>query len=400
MNQSFHRVIYTFIGIFGNLSIIYLCFNNYGIDLLSDFSKGALIFQYLFLVNEWGFNLYALQNIKSQTRIINKQVVNEIIFSKLLLGFANLIFIALLFLLDVIVFNNPYMVFFLIFITFSSALNPLWFFQAIGRIELLNLPLLLLKLSQILFLYLLIGSWDVGLFFILQGIVFISLFSYNLHSLNKLYRYKLEINHPNFLLGISGIKKMKTHFLSNLHNHLNLTLWGVFLIVISSPFQIIVFNLVDTIYRGMNSIFQAIIEPIFRSIDLNLKVLIYFFLFSVIILIPIYHFMPFLSHLFFPKFSNDLIEIFRLLSILLAILFVSKVFTYFSLGKENIAKMNKFNIQFLFIEIFLVVIWYLFMQSSVKEIILLLLFLNLMKISLLVLFKLFPQSANFLKLRD
>jgi hypothetical protein len=110
--------------------------------------------------------------------------------------------------------------------------------------------------------------------------------------------------------------------------------------------------------------------------------------------------MPFLSHLFFPKFSNDLIEIFRLLSILLAILFVSKVFTYFSLGKENIAKMNKFNIQFLFIEIFLVVIWYLFMQSSVKEIILLLLFLNLMKISLLVLFKLFPQSANFLKLRD
>ena len=85
---------------------------------------------------------------------------------------------------------------------------------------------------------------------------------------------------------------------------------------------------------------------------------------------------------------------------LLAILFVSKVFTYFSLGKENIAKMNKFNIQMLFVEIFLIVIWYLFMQSNVKEIILLLLFLNLMKISLLVLFKLFPKSASFLKLND
>lgn len=368
--------------------------SHYDIELLADFSKGILIFQYLFLVNEWGFNLYALQNITPKTKIINERIINEIIFSKILLGFGNLIFIAFVFLLDVIVFNNPYMAFFLIFITFLSALNPLWFFQAIGKIELLNLPLLLLKLSQILLLYLLIESWDVGLFFILQGFIFFSLFLYNIYSLNKFYKYKLEINYSNLMLGISGINKMKTHFLSNLHNHLNLTLWGIVLIVISSPIQIIIFNLVDTIYRGMNAIFQSIIEPIFRNIDLNLKALIYFFSFLTIIFIPIYYFMPFLTHLIFPKYSTDLIEIFRLLSILLVILFVSKVFTYFSLGKENIAKMNKLNIQFLFFEIFLVVIWYLFMQSNVKEIILLLLFLNLIKISFLILLKSFPKNAK------
>jgi len=394
MNQSFHRLIYTLISILGNLSILYICLSHYDIELLADFSKGILIFQYLFLVNEWGFNLYALQNITPKTKIINESIINEIIFSKILLGFGNLIFIAFVFLLDVIVFNNPYMAFFLIFITFLSALNPLWFFQAIGKIELLNLPLLLLKLSQILLLYLLIESWDVGLFFILQGFIFFSLFLYNIYSLNKFYKYKLEINYSNLMLGISGINKMKTHFLSNLHNHLNLTLWGIVLIVISSPIQIIIFNLVDTIYRGMNAIFQSIIEPIFRNIDLNLKALIYFFSFLTIIFIPIYYFMPFLTHLIFPKYSTDLIEIFRLLSILLVILFVSKVFTYFSLGKENIAKMNKLNIQFLFFEIFLVVIWYLFMQSNVKEIILLLLFLNLIKISFLILLKSFPKNAK------
>ena len=394
MNQSFHRLIYTLISILGNLSILYICLSHYDIELLADFSKGILIFQYLFLVNEWGFNLYALQNITPKTKIINERIINEIIFSKILLGFGNLIFIAFVFLLDVIVFNNPYMAFFLIFITFLSALNPLWFFQAIGKIELLNLPLLLLKLSQILLLYLLIESWDVGLFFILQGFIFFSLFLYNIYSLNKFYKYKLEINYSNLMLGISGINKMKTHFLSNLHNHLNLTLWGIVLIVISSPIQIIIFNLVDTIYRGMNAIFQSIIEPIFRNIDLNLKILIYLFSFSTIIFIPIYYFMPFLTHLIFPKYSTDLIEIFRLLSILLVILFVSKVFTYFSLGKENIAKMNKLNIQFLFFEIFLVVIWYLFMQSDVNEIILLLLLLNLIKISFLILLKLFPKSAK------
>ena len=382
------------ISILGNLSILYICLSHYNIELLADFSKGILIFQYLFLVNEWGFNLYALQNITPKTKIINESIINEIIFSKILLGFGNLIFIAFVFLLDVIVFNNPYMAFFLIFITFLSALNPLWFFQAIGKIELLNLPLLLLKLSQILLLYLLIESWDVGLFFILQGFIFFSLFLYNIYSLNKFYKYKIEINYLNLMLGISGINKMKTHFLSNLHNHLNLTLWGIVLIVISSPIQIIIFNLVDTIYRGMNAIFQSIIEPIFRNIDLNLKALIYFFSFLTIIFIPIYYFMPFLTHLIFPKYSTDLIEIFRLLSILLVILFVSKVFTYFTLGKENIAKMNKLNIQFLFFEIFLVVIWYLFMQSNVMEIILLLIFLNLIKISFLILLKSFPKNAK------
>ena len=382
------------IGIFGNLPILYLCVTNYEVSLLADFSKGILIFQYLFLVNEWGFNLYALQNIKPQTKNINIKVINEIIFSKIVIGFANLIFIALLFLLEIISFNNPYMFLFLIFISFSSALNPLWFFQAIGRIELLNLPLLVLKLAQIIFLYLFISSWNVGLFFILQGIIFFSLFLYTLLSLKNIYRYKLEINYPSFLLGLSGINKMKTHFLSNLHNHLNLTLWGVVLIIISSPMQIIIFNLIDTIYRGMNAIFQSMIEPIFRNIDLNFKIVIYLFLISIIIFIPIYYFMPILTHLIFPKYSNDLIDSFRLLSILLTILFASKVFTYFFLGKENISLMNKLNTKFLFIEIFLVIIWYLFMQGHIKEILLLLLFLNLMKIFLLTLYKLLSKGTK------
>ena len=52
------------------------------------------------------------------------------------------------------------------------------------------------------------------------------------------------------------INKMKTHFLSNIHNHINLTLWGVVIILFGSPIQIIIFNLVDTIYRGINAIFQ------------------------------------------------------------------------------------------------------------------------------------------------
>ena len=56
--------------------------------------------------------------------------------------------------------------------------------------------------------------------------------------------------------------------------------------------------------------------------------------------------------------------------------------------------MNKLNTKFLFIEIFLVIIWYLFMQGHIKEILLLLLFLNLMKIFLLTLYKLLSKGTK------
>tara|TARA_B100000795_G_scaffold135286_1_gene101047 strand:- start:42 stop:575 length:534 start_codon:yes stop_codon:yes gene_type:complete len=175
-------------------------------------------------------------------------------------------------------------------------------------------------------------------------------------------------------------------------------MWGVILVIIGSPLQIIIFNLVDTIYRGMNAIFQALIEPIFRVIKFKFKNLTFLFLFSILLLFPIYYCIPFFTHLIFPKYSNDLIEVFRLLSILLAILFISKVSTYFFLGKVSIIKMNRFNIYFLFIEVLLVLCWYFLMQINVKEVILLLLLLNFGKTVLITLVKLFPKLFTFIKL--
>jgi len=378
----------------GNLIILYFCLDNFELNLLEDFSKGFLIFQYFFLINEWGFNLYALENIKPNIKKINIQVINEIIFSKILIGMACFLLISLLLFFDIFSFNNSYMPFFLTFIIFSSALNPLWFFQAIGKIELLNSPYLFLRLAQIIIFYMFINILGVGLFFILQGIIFISLFLFNLHTLKHQYGYTMKINLSNCLLGLSGINKMKFYFLSNVHNHLNLTLWGIVLLVTSSPIQIIIFNLVDTIYRGINAIYQSIIEPIFREFELSLKNSIYATTFLAIFFILIYYSMPFLTNLFFPKYSNDLIDIFKLLSIVLATLFISKVFTYLYLGKNNIKLMNRFNIQFLFIEIILVFAWFLFMQNNVKEIIILLFFLNLGKIFLLTLGKLFTKNIK------
>tara|TARA_B100000767_G_scaffold229403_1_gene220106 strand:+ start:144 stop:1346 length:1203 start_codon:yes stop_codon:yes gene_type:complete len=400
MNQSIHRLIYTFIGIFGNLPILYLCINNYEFSVLADFSKGILIFQYFFLINEWGFNLYALEKINFQAKKVDKKIINEIIFSKILIGIFNLVFLALLLILDVISFSNVYMPLLLMFIIFSSAFNPLWFFQAIGKIELLNFPLFTLKLSQLIILFYFISTSNLYLFFITQGILLSALFLYNLYILNKLFDFRFKLKFSHFLLGFNGVIKLQNYFLSNLHNHINLTMWGVILIILGSPLQIIIFNIIDTIYRGMNAIFQALIEPIFRVIKLKLKNLTFLFLFAVLLLLLTYYYIPFLTHLIFPNYSNDLIEIFRLLSILLAILFTSKVTTYFFLGGNSIVKMNRFNIYFLLIEILFVFYWYYFMQINVKEIILLLLLLNFGKVILITLLKLFPKLMIFIRLND
>ena len=398
MNQSIHRLIYTFIGIFGNLQILYLCINNYEFSVLADFSKGILIFQYFFLINEWGFNLYALEKINFQAKKVDKKIINEIIFSKILIGIFNLVFLALLLILDVISFSNVYMPFLLMFIIFSSAFNPLWFFQAIGKIELLNFPLFTLKLSQLIILFYFISTSNLYLFFITQGILLGALFLYNLYILNKLYGYRFKLKFSYFLIGFNGVIKLKNYFLSNLHNHINLTMWGVILVIIGSPLQIIIFNLVDTIYRGMNAIFQALIEPIFRVI--KIKNLTFLFLLSILLIFPIYYCIPFFTHLIFPKYSYDLIEVFRLLSILLAILFISKASSYFFLGKASIIIMNRFNIYFLFIEVLLVLCWFFLMQINVKEVILLLLLLNFGKTVLIALVKLFPKLMIFIRLND
>ena len=400
MNQSFHRLIYTLIGIGANLPILYLCINNYSFSILADFSKGILIFQYFFLVNEWGFNLYAIENITHQTKKIDKKIINEVIFSKIILSIFNIALLLLFLTLDIITFNNTYMPLFLMFIVFTSAFNPLWFFQAIGKIELLNFPLFTLKLSQLIILFYFISTSNLYLFFITQGILLGALFLYNLYILNKLYGYRFKLKFSYFLIGFNGVIKLKNYFLSNLHNHVNLTMWGVILVIVGSPLQIIIFNLVDSIYRGMNAIFQALIEPIFRVTKFKFKNLTFLFLFSILLLFPIYYCIPFFTHLIFPKYSNDLIEVFRLLSILLAILFISKVSTYFFLGKVSIIKMNRFNIYFLFIEVLLVLCWYFLMQINVKEVILLLLLLNFGKTVLITLVKLFPKLFTFIKLDD
>ena len=66
----------------------------------------------------------------------------------------------------------------------------------------------------------------------------------------------------------------------------------------------------------------------------------------------------------------------------------------------SIVKMNRFNIQFLFIEIFLVFCWYFLMQITVVEVLLFLLLLNFGKIVLIALVKLFPKLINILRLDD
>ena len=225
MKQSIHRLIYTIIGIAGNLPILYLCINNYEYSVLADFSKGVLIFQYFFLINEWGFNLYALDNISPKKNKTDKKIINEIIFSKVILSFFNLIFLGLLLIGDVISFNNDYMSLFVILIVFTSTYNPLWFFQAIGKIELLIFPLLILKLCQLIILFYFINTSNLYLFFTTQGILLGTLFLYNLYFLDKLYSYRFELKFSYFLLGFNGVMKLKNYFLSNLHNHTNLTFW-------------------------------------------------------------------------------------------------------------------------------------------------------------------------------
>ena len=59
---------------------------------------------------------------------------------------------------------------------------------------------------------------------------------------------------------------MFLYFLSNLYNHLNLSIWGILLILLNISDQIILFNIVDTIWRGFNTFLQSILEPTLKNL--------------------------------------------------------------------------------------------------------------------------------------
>lgn len=376
--QSFFRLTNAIITFLFNLFIFSYIYRIDQGASLEDFALALILFQYTFILSEWGFNLYSLDKIKKfdyfKTR---KFFIDTVIISKIIVGLFCVIFLSILFLSELFIFKNNYFFFSLIVLTFCASLNPLWFYQSGEKIQYLNLPLFVYKLIQTIFLFYTLNSNNFYLFFISQSIVYLLLFLDFLFFSKKNINYFFKFNIKKIVYSIVYLKKMFSFFLSNLYNHINISFWGIGLIILNIGSEIVLFNIVDVIWRTLNVFLQSTLEPIFRNFNKTFLLSFWNYLFLLFFLLLIYFLIDPIINFLFPFFYDDLILIFKILYFVVIMFSVNKLISYLIIGRNQISLMNKMNTLFLVIHFCFFIVWFIFSNHSTLEIILYLLFLNL-----------------------
>ena len=379
MIDNSHRAYQTVINLISNFFILWLVYNHFNFEALSDFSKSFLLFQYIFIINEWGFNLYSLEKINNESYQTQNLIIKKIFYGKFSLGIFTCLITTILFFLDIIKFHDQNILLSLLILIFSSSVNPIWFFQSINKSSELTKILFLSRFLQILFLIIMVAEIGINTIILSQASIFTIQFILFYLFVSKNINLRLNFNFKLILKSIYELKKMFLYFLSNLYNHLNLTLWGIALIYFNLNSQLIIFNLIESIHRGVNYFLQAITEPIFKFI--NIKKSHFFRLFCLLFFIIIsYNLIKPITIFVFPNQALVLIKAFQLLFFLLILLALSKYLSYFLIAKKiGINTLNLFNLIFLLLEVILFILWILFMSKDIETIILILIFANIAK---------------------
>lgn len=387
LNQSYHRVINTFINSIFN-GIIILFFYSFGASAeLLDFALCLFVYQYFFILVEWGFNLYAIEKVENIHFLIKrKYFVNIFLISKLYIGFlASVLFI---FFGESQIFSiqDKYYLYSSALLIFVSSFNPFWLYQAIKKIQLFNYSLLFCKLIQIIFLTYFINGNNFYLFFISQSFVVLVLFVNLIYLLKNEANYFFKFKFKFFISSYYLIKKLFFYFASNFYNNINLSIWGFGLMFINHGMELILFNIVDLIWRTINVILQSILEPLFKgfrnSIIPSINFTILFSCFLIIIFFNIEN----ATKLLFPKFYDHLFEIFKLLYFVIIFFSFNKIISFLIIGKEKISLMNTFNSIFLLIQVLFFINWLLHSGNNTYEIIKYLLFFNIFIFFILIIY--------------
>ena len=273
-----------------------------------------------------------------------------------------------------------------------SSLNPLWLYQSTQRIGFFNKHLAIYKIVQFVFLYNILNFSNLYIFFISQGMVFFLSFLsslYFLHlNISYIFKFRLRYITNSFLL----LRKTFPYFLSNLYNNINLTIWGFAIILLNISNEIVLFNIIETLWRSVNTVLQSIIEPSFKNFQFSIYSLKN--LFTIIILLSVsYQFIEMFSSVLFPLYSLNLIPIFKLLFFVFIFFAINKIITFFVIGRRKISTMNKLNLVSFCIYLVFFGTWLFLTNYTIFEILKYLLIFNVIKLFILFYFIIFIRES-------
>ena len=274
-----------------------------------------------------------------------------------------------------------------------SSLNPLWLYQSTKRIGFFNKHLAIYKIVQFIFLYNSFTFSNLYIFFISQGMVFFLSFLSSLYFLHLnigyIFKFRLRYITNSFLL----LRKTFSYFLSNLYNNINLTIWGFAIILLNISNEIVLFNIIETLWRSVNTVLQSIIEPSFKNFQFSIYSLKN--LLAIIILLSVsYQFIEMFSTVLFPLYSLNLIPIFKLLFFVFIFFTINKIITFFVIGRRKISTMNKLNLVSFCIYLVFFGTWLFLTNHTIFEILKYLLIFNVIKLFILFYFIIFISGKR------
>jgi O-antigen/teichoic acid export membrane protein len=375
--------------------------NNLGINNFALLASALIIYQVGIILMDYGCNFSAIYFVKSNEvkNITLEDLFLPIYLIKIIIFILiSIIFFLLNFYSSIVNFNN--ILFYSILTSiFLAGINPYWIYQVLEK----NIYLLISTFfSRMLFLYIVINyvtdELNIHWYFLALSSGFMII---NFVAVIQFKYLKLTFNGLVFFTSI--IKISSRYFVSSLINVNFNSLWGLGLLFLGSPLQIVYFNLSEQAYRAFNVLCGSIPPNLYsrynKSSDFrnSLKNAIYLsIIIFVMYLIGFFMIEPFLLLFFNPSYHGaaNLIKIYLVASFFLSL---SGLFGYPILG---ILKSSKFvkNIIFFsgYINFIGLIVWIFFLQKTVLSIIVIHLFLNTF-IFLLVIFLIFKNNKDYLK---
>lgn len=374
--------------------------NNLGIYGFAILAKALIVYQIGVVLMDYGCNYCAIYFVKGEEEenIKLKNIILPIYLIKIIIYiFIIIIFSLLNYYFNLTHFDNKLFLS-IIFTIFFAGINPYWIYQLLEKnIYLLGSTII----SRIFFLYIVFfyikDETNIYSYFLALGLGFIII---NLVGLYHFRFLRLTTQGLSFFFKI--LKISTRYFLSALININFNSLWGLALLFMGGPIQLVYFNLADQGYRAFYILCSVIPVNLYsrfskiknfktsykNSIYLSI-IIIFIYLCGMLLINPIMIIIFDISY--YP--ASRFIIIYLVASLFLSL---SGLFGYPILG---ILKNSKFvrNIILFggFLNLFGLVIWVLLLEKLIIYIILLHLFINSFIFFLIIFFIfIFRKRAN------
>lgn len=232
---------------------------NYGLVIFA-----SAFVQYFIMISDYGFNFSAVRNISINRE--NKEKINEIFSSVLIVKILLFVVMSFLFLLTVEfipVFNENYLIFYLSYVSvLGFVIYPNWFFQGIEKMELIAFPTILVRTLSVISIFIFVKvKTDILVLVFINSLSLLLIGIIGLIIVKTKFNIEVKYQKPDLIKYY--FKDGWYYFISNIAISLYTTSQSFFLGLIAENTAVGYFAAADRIRAAIQGIFSVLSQTVF-----------------------------------------------------------------------------------------------------------------------------------------